>query len=152
MIRRALGVNSGRFVSRIRDGDRTRCGESARATRHGFSHSSGGRRQREGSAESGEAIRSRPARRSKFGFLTPNLALPRGEPGRANLMFFHFSTFARLDAVSRSPKLHLSFRRPALRFSKGPDLAGGCPLCGMRNNRRCDNDSRKPVRLDTHCS
>ena len=66
MIKRALGVNSGRFVSRIRDGDRTRCGESARATRHGFSHSSGGRRQREESAESGGAIRSRLARRSKF--------------------------------------------------------------------------------------
>jgi hypothetical protein len=30
MIRRALGVNSGQFASRIGDGDRTRCGELPR--------------------------------------------------------------------------------------------------------------------------
>jgi hypothetical protein len=42
MIRRALGANSSQFVSRIGDADRTKCGESPRATRCSFFPLDGG--------------------------------------------------------------------------------------------------------------
>ncbi len=66
MIRRAFGVSSGQFASRIWDGDRTRCGELAMETGRSFFLLDVGEC---GGTDPSKpvAVRSRPVLRSRIG-------------------------------------------------------------------------------------